>query len=179
MLRVVNLLRQHYHVKRTIINPTKGVALIDCVLDQGSEAIETFLHQRFGSWTKPPVDVQIDPADGHFRAVQFVLQDEIVQQGPCLELLPEIARFRGVPEFDRSAWPPGTYYIDERKHVATTWTADDTLCISLLLPPAKVTTQCDVDESFTMFFDSTNQLIGFQLFRITSIEKSAIRQAER
>jgi hypothetical protein len=87
-----------------IESPTPGVVLIDVDIGESKSLVP--LHWRAGDWTKPPLDIEINPADSTIQGVQFVLQDERVPFGagrPIDGAEPVMAMV------DVSAWPASRY----------------------------------------------------------------------
>lgn len=103
MLKLVDETAGAAQLTVDIVNPTKGVALIDVILAE--EAVP--LHWRVGDWTKPPLDIQLG-RDGRLIGVQFVLQDEgnLVQ---VKQALPSIQRSGILPIFDVTGWSLDRY----------------------------------------------------------------------
>jgi hypothetical protein len=87
-----------------IESPTVGVVLVDVGL--GGDRDPAPLHWRAGEWSKPPLDLAIDPLSGRLQALQFVLQDERV---PVEEVAPLPAGQQGVPVFEVAGWPADRY----------------------------------------------------------------------
>jgi hypothetical protein len=87
-----------------IESPTPGVVLVDVGL--GGDPDPVPLHWRAGEWSKPPLDLAIDPVSGRLQALQFVLQDERV---PVAEVAPLPAGQQGVPVLEVAGWPADRY----------------------------------------------------------------------
>lgn len=84
--------------------PSPGVVLINVEIE-GSNSLAP-LHWRTGDWTKPPLDIEVNPSDGAVQAIQVVLQDENVPLG-ALRAGHEGAV--GIPLVDVEGWPDDRY----------------------------------------------------------------------
>src|SRR5699024_6091961 len=102
-----------------------GVVLI--YLETGGQKSLTPLHWRAGDWTKPPLDIEINPLTGQVQGLQLVLQDEHVSQGTS-----EIARQYavGIPVVEMAGWPTDRY-LDVRCDVRLTREPTDELVVEL------------------------------------------------
>jgi hypothetical protein len=112
-------------VRWVIGSPTPGVVLVDVKIGNNSSVLP--LHWRTGDWTKPPLDVELDPNSGEVLAVQFVLQDERVPRQE-VEDLPDVGQ--GVPLFDIRGWPADRY-SDFRQLVRVVRSKVDEMVLSI------------------------------------------------
>lgn len=87
-----------------IESPVPGVVNVNVEIE-GPKSL-TPLHWRAGDWTKPPLDIEVNPTTGAVQAVQLVLQDERVPSG-TVTTTPE--HTVGVPVVDVGDWPNGRY----------------------------------------------------------------------
>src|SRR5438067_13457866 len=127
------------------------------------------LHWRAGTWTKPPLDIEIKPDNGRLRALQLVLQDESVPLASNA-VLPSIVR-PGVPIFDTSVWSGSDRYRDERMSVEAMRAEDDRLeaWLDAVGEPAHI---CRVDSQLDLLFTAEGGLTAIRLGPLTPDEWS-------
>lgn len=95
-----------------IESPSPGVVFISVAVT-GPRTL-TPLHWRAGDWTKPPVDIEVNPDDGFIQSIQVVLQDERVgMRAPIEGHTPAL----GLPLVVVADWPTDRYW-DEHCPVA-------------------------------------------------------------
>lgn len=87
-----------------IESPTPGVVIISVEIE-GSRSLSP-LHWRAGDWTKPPLDIELNPDHGAVQAVQIVLQDENVPRRATIASQDCVV---GVPVVDVAGWPTDRY----------------------------------------------------------------------
>ena len=125
MLRAQGELTQDVLVTWAIESPTPGVVLVSVVIE-GPRSV-TPLHWRGGDWTKPPLDIEVNPTNGAVQALQVVLQDEHVQRG---HLDSKAAGVAGIPVVEVTDWSEDRYR-DVRCEVQVTRGPTDELVIRL------------------------------------------------
>lgn len=104
MLRAQGSLTQGASATWAIESPVPGVVLINLEI-AGPKSL-TPLHWRGGDWTKPPLDIELNPMNGAVQALQLVLQDEHVSRGTA-EAASEYAV--GIPVVELTEWPNDRY----------------------------------------------------------------------
>jgi len=150
MLRTEGSLTQDVLATWAIESPTPGVVLVNVAID-GSRSL-TPLHWRGGDWTKPPLDIEVNPTNGAVQGLQVVLQDERVQRGP-LESEPE--RVVGIPVVELADWPEDRYK-DVRCEVQVTRGPKNELVIRLGASP--VVSRSGAPGRLTFGWDDTANL---------------------
>ena len=87
-----------------IERPTPGVVLIDVEI-AGPKSLAP-LHWRAGDWTKPPLDIEVNPVVVPSRAFRLCFQDEQVPEGtPRVGYEGAV----GIPLVDVEGWPEDRY----------------------------------------------------------------------
>lgn len=104
MLRFQGAFTQGVSATWAIESPVPGVVLISLEI-AGPKSLTPF-HWRAGDWTKPPLDIELNPTNGAIQALQLVLQDEHVSRG-SLKAAPESAV--GIPVVECTDWPSDRY----------------------------------------------------------------------
>jgi hypothetical protein len=171
MIRLTSVSPAPASVTRHIDSPCRGVVLLDYALAAGGVA----LHWRAGDWSKPPLDVSVDPATGRLVALQYVLQDERL---PVLGPISQSAdRREGVPIFDLSAWAPDERYVDEVASVSAGWVSSTDMVIRLAEARA-AGVECAVSPELSLLFEAGGMLVAVLMRSITDEEKGTIARAE-
>ena len=151
---------------------TAGVVAIDVALDKS--ALPS-LHWRAGNWTKPPLDVAVDPEDGRLRGIQIVLQDEGVPDGKYRVNALEVRR--GVPAFDVGTWANSDRYVDETIPVVATRAPDDSLEV-LIGEYGEPGVTLTVDDQLELLFTSESVLSAIRVGPLSAEEWSLIAAAD-
>lgn len=173
MLRLLRVEDRAVKVSRRLENPATGVALINCTLNVSAQGPP--LHWRVGNWKKPPIDIEIDPTDGHLSALQVVLQDEGIAEGVLWKT--EMKKISGIPFFDLAIWPPKGRYLDEHSEPVIARSPSGDLWCAFERFPSQACSECAIDHSLVVYFDSADRLIGFGLRGVSSFESDVIRKA--
>jgi hypothetical protein len=104
LLRVRGVLIEESAAVLDIDTPTHGVAIVNARFDRRKSPVP--LHWRAGDWTKPPMDIEIDPQTGAVQAAQFVLQDERIPQSDMTEAPTPSG---GTPIVETEGWTSDPY----------------------------------------------------------------------
>jgi hypothetical protein len=166
MLRLVRTDPGSHHAIWSIESPTPGVVLINLAIDGMSEPVP--LHWRAGTWTKPPLDVELD-ARGRLVGLQFVLQDERVPVGEG-SVLPE--RDTALPIFDVTAWPHDRY-LDEKIPVVANRLRGGELAL-LIGDRLPLTKAIQIGSSLTLAFANSGRLAEIRLGPLSGDDWEAI-----
>ncbi len=174
MMRMKRIRAVSMKGKREIESPTRGVVLINWVQESPEKVQSAPLHWRIGLWNKPPIDIEIDAADGHLKGLQIVLQDEAITAKIPAPISHQV--LSGLPDFDVTKWPLTDRYLDEVADVTVAWTSSDDILVLFTPQLPSIATGCKVDASVSLLFDEGKRLVGLRLLGITAEEKAVLRK---
>ncbi len=176
MIRMKKIRAVSMKGKREIESPTRGVVLINWVQESPEKVQSAPLHWRIGLWNKPPIDIEIDAADGHLRGLQIVLQDEAITAQIPAPISHKV--LSGLPDFDVTKWPLTDRYLDEVADVTVAWTSSDDILVLFTPQLSSRAMECEVHPSVSLLFDEGKWLVGLRLPGITAEEKAVLRKSE-
>ncbi|SRR6266498_4411173 len=167
MLQVIGIADSRGHAATWAIeSPTPGVVLVN--VDVGGNKSSAPLHWRAGDWTKPPLDIEINPSDGTVQAIQFVLQDERAR----VTSVREISEWKdGTPVVNTAGWPDDRYR-DVRCSMKAVRSPTDELVVSLGSRIFVTTTR--VSGGMTFCWDDSARLCEIRLGSLTAEEWDVI-----
>lgn len=161
--------RDQTEVQVTVTTPTTGVAILD--VQVGETSSKSPLHWRAGMWTKPPVDIAVDPANGRLQGVQIVLQDEDVPWGGGENLPAD----EGAPAISTERWSEDRYR-DEVMEVHLLRTPDDRLEVRLKgFGEASKTFQ--IGGKLQLIVGPDDSLVGLRVGPMSSSDWGRLREA--
>ena len=175
MLRVVSLEAVGYRdgLRLRVESPTRWVCFVEAGLEPLDARRALPLHWRAGDWSKPPIDIEVDPTSGLLLNVQLVLQDERVLPR-CARPVGE-AEAAGVPRFDVSTWARGERYQDETMCVTIAWSAVDSLYMEF--ESVERANRIDVAPCLAMFVTGVGRCVGIEMVGLDHDELRHIARA--
>jgi len=124
---------------------------------------------------KPPVDIEVDPDDGHLCGIQVVLQDESPKASNRATSQRLVCP--GLPIFSTSLWEVGERCVTEIREVFIEWSAPE--CLLVLFEDALVIpcTEYIVDRTLSCFSNDLQSLIGIRVSGFTRQQLNTLAMA--